>query len=346
MRLPKAAEIDGLGRVPVLFLAASGADGLDVSDDEVVLSGAFDLLNLTDADEVWVAGAVPWAWGDSQRSRLNVSTSSTSVNLTGVEELEQLILGVVHPDTAVRLAGASEGDRSMVVIQSSELSYDALLRAVEAWYDDMATLESSGLGLSPVRVEAAEQAEASSGVLSGMFLVFGGFTIAAGVLLAVTVVVLLAEARRKELATLRAVGLTRADARSAALMEGLMVASLAGVLGGLLGVVLGRGVALGFTSAFSAVGATTFTFAWSWTSVVAGAVWGTVVAVTTLGASAQWSSRLDVLHALRGVRTRVQRPCHGRCSWPSPPPSASLASLLFRSSLGAWTRLSLACVGC
>ena len=36
-----------------------------------------------------------------------------------------------------------------------------------------------------------------------MFLVFGGFTIAAGVLLAVTVVVLLAEARRKELATLR-----------------------------------------------------------------------------------------------------------------------------------------------
>ncbi|MEC8625401.1 MAG: ABC transporter permease [Candidatus Thermoplasmatota archaeon] len=306
MRLPKAAEIDGLGRVPVLFLAASGDDGLEVSDDEVVLSGAFDLLNLTDEDEVWVAGAVPWAWGDSQRSRLNVSASSTNVNLTGVEELEQLILGVVHPDTAVRLAGASEGDRSMVVIQSSELSYDALLRAVEAWYDDMATLESSGLGLSPVRVEAAEQAEASSGVLSGMFLVFGGFTIAAGVLLAVTVVVLLAEARRKELATLRAVGLTRADARSAALMEGLMVASLAGVLGGLLGVVLGRGVALGFTSAFSAVGATTFTFAWSWSSVVAGAVWGTVIAVTTLGASAQWSSRLDVLHALRGVRTRVQ----------------------------------------
>ena len=220
MRLPKAAEIDGLGRVPVLFLAASGDDGLEVSDDEVVLSGAFDLLNLTDADEVWVAGAVPWAWGDSQRSRLNVSASSTNVNLTGVEELEQLILGVVHPDTAVRLAGASEGDRSMVVIQSSELSYDALLRAVEAWYDDMATLESSGLGLSPVRVEAAEQAEASSGVLSGMFLVFGGFTIAAGVLLAVTVVVLLAEARRKELATLRAVGLTRADARSAALDGG------------------------------------------------------------------------------------------------------------------------------
>ena len=68
MRLPKAAEIDGLGRVPVLFLAASGADGLDVSDDEVVLSGAFDLLNLTDADEVWVAGAVPWAWGTASEA--------------------------------------------------------------------------------------------------------------------------------------------------------------------------------------------------------------------------------------------------------------------------------------
>ena len=54
--------------MPVLFLAASGADGLEVSDDEVVLSGAFDLLNLTDADEVWVAGAVPWAWGTASEA--------------------------------------------------------------------------------------------------------------------------------------------------------------------------------------------------------------------------------------------------------------------------------------
>ena len=306
LRLPKAAEIDGLGRVPVLFLAISGADGLEVGVDEVVLSGAFDVLDLTDSDEVWVAGAVPWAWGDSQRSRLNVSTSAASANLTGVEELEHLILGVVHPEAAVALAGASEGDRSMLVLQPNGLGYDALLDAVEAWFDETATLESSGLRLTPVRVESAEQAEASSGVLSGMFLVFGGFTIAAGVLLAVTVVVLLAEARRKELATLRAVGLTRADARSAALMEGLLTASFASLLGGFFGVFLGRVVALGFTSAFSAVGATTFTFAWSWSSVIAGAVWGTVIAMTTLWASAQWSSRLDVLHALRGVRTRVQ----------------------------------------
>jgi len=305
LRLPKAAEIDGIGRVPVLFLASVGADGVTVAEDEVMLSGAFDALNLSDGDEVWVAGAVPWAWGDSQRSRLNVSMNGASINLTGVEELEHLILGVVHPETAVRLAGASEGDRSMVVLQSDGLSYDALRDAVEAWFDEAATLESSGLRLTPVRVDAAEQAEASSGLLSGMFLVFGGFTIAAGVLLAVTVVVLLAEARRRELATLRAVGMTRSDARSAALMEGLVLAVLSGLTGGVFGVFLGRVVALGFTSAFSAVGASTFTFDWSWSSVIAGAVWGTVIAVSTLAASAQWSSRLDVLHALRGVRTRL-----------------------------------------
>ena len=52
------------------------------------------------------------------------------------------------------------------------------------------------------------------------------------------------------------------------------------------------------------------------------------------GASAQWSSRLDVLHALRGYEPASKRPCRGRCSWPSPPPLASLASLLFRCSLG------------
>ena len=308
LRLPKAAEVDGVGRVPVLFLASTGAEAVGVAEGDVVLSGAFESLNLTTGDEVWVAGAVPWAWGDSQRSRLNVSFADdgSGVDLTGVEELEQLILGVVHPDVAVRLAGASEGDRSMIVLQPSGLSYAALLNAVEAWFDDVATLENSELRLTPVRVDAAEQAEASSGLLSGMFLVFGGFTVAAGVLLAVTVVVLLAEARRQELATLRAVGLTRADARSAALIEGLVLASLAGFVGGLLGVLLGRVVALGFTSAFSSVGATMFTFAWSWSSVLAGAVWGTLIAMLTLAASSQWSSRLDVLHALRGVRTRVR----------------------------------------
>ncbi len=305
LRLPKEAEVDGLGRVPVLFLASSGGDGAGIGEEDVMLSGAFDVLNLSEGDEIWVAGSVPWAWGDSKRSRLNVTLDGATINLTGVEELEQLILGVVHPEAAVRLAGASEGDRSLVVLQPNVTPFVALEAAVEAWFDDVATLENSELRLTPVRVEAAEQAEASSGLLSGMFLVFGGFTIAAGVLLAVTVVVLLAEARRRELATLRAIGLTRADARSAALMEGLVLASLAGFLGGLLGVFLGRIVALGFTSAFSAVGATTFSFDWSWSSVMAGAVWGMLIAIATLGASAQWSSRLDVLHALRGVRTRM-----------------------------------------
>ena len=68
------------------------------------------------------------------------------MNLTGVEELEQLILGVVHPEHRSASRWASEGDRSMVVIQSSELSYDALLRAVEAWYDAWRRSKAAVLG--------------------------------------------------------------------------------------------------------------------------------------------------------------------------------------------------------
>ena len=88
-------------------------------------------------------------------------------------------------------------------------------------------------------------------MISGMFLVFGTFTIAAGVLLVLTIVLMLAESRRSELGVLRAIGVTRSDARALAVMEGVVIASLSGVLGSLLGLLLARGISAGFSSIFA-----------------------------------------------------------------------------------------------
>jgi putative ABC transport system permease protein len=308
VRISVEADVEGLGRVPRMVLGLSG-DGIPDRPFRSLEPGpALSALNMGEGDEAWVAGRVPWAWGDATLYRLNATSSNGSVlEELGLANLSGLLLGIVSAEDAAMLAGAEVGDRHLLVLTSNGSTGVEVETAVRAWLDEAATLDSGGVEVAPVRLEAGLQAEESAGLFAGMFLVFGGFTIAAGTLLAITVVVLLVEARRRDLATLRSVGMTRSDIRAIALLEGLLLASLAGVLGGASGVLLGRIVAYGFSSAFTSVGAEAFAFGWSWSSVAAGAVWGTCIAVCTLAMVAQWSSRLDVLHALRGVRTRVRR---------------------------------------
>ena len=64
-----------------------------------------------------------------------------------------------------------------------------------------------------------------------MFLVFGTFTIAAGILLGVDDSFDVSRIRRSELGVMRAIGVTRSDARAQAVMEGVVIATLAGIIG-------------------------------------------------------------------------------------------------------------------
>ena len=141
-------------------------------------------------------------------------------------------------------------------------SFDAL----QAWFDERSGLDDVHLAVRAVQLDAAEQAEASSGALSAMFLVFGTFTIAAGSLLSLTIIMLLADVRRKELATVRALGLRRSDARALFVYEGAVLAFVSSGVGSLVGLVLAWVISVGFSSIFSSVGAQAFTFCLLYTS--------------------------------------------------------------------------------
>ena len=83
--------------------------------------------------------------------------------------------------------------------------------AVEVtWYDD--DLQPADTTLVDIPARTSLRTWARDG--DAMFLVFGTFTIAAGVLLSLTIIMLLADVRRTELATARALGLKRSDARA------------------------------------------------------------------------------------------------------------------------------------
>ena len=126
-----------------------------------------------------------------------------------------------------------------------------LLSNLSTWLDERSDSEDINLQFTAVKIEAAKAAAQSSGVISGMFLVFGTFTIAAGILLVLTIVLMLAEARRSELGVMRAIGVTRSDVRAQAVMEGVVIATLAGIIGACLGLLLAMGISAGFSSVFA-----------------------------------------------------------------------------------------------
>ena len=163
------------------------------------------------------------------------------------------------------------------------------------------------LSIQTVKLDAMEQAEASSGVLSAMFLVFGSFTIAAGVLLVVTIVMMLVDVRQKEYATVRALGFTRADLRYMTMIEGSIAAFLGCGVGSLLGMGLAWFIGIGFSSVFANAGTDVFTFHVDSSSLASGWFWGFHLSIITLFLSALWSSRLIIVHALKSVPQRIPK---------------------------------------
>ena len=183
------------------------------------------------------------------------------------------------------------------------------LQSVEQHLDSLVGIDELSLSVQAVKIDALEQAEASSGVLSAMFLVFGSFTIAAGVLLVITIIMMLVDVRQKEYATVRALGMTRSDLRYVAMIEGSIAAVIGCGFGSMVGVGLAWLIGIGFSSVFATAGADVFSFHVDASSILAGWFWGFHLAMVTLFASALWSSRMIIVHALKSVPTSCSETC-------------------------------------
>jgi len=113
---------------------------------------------------------------------------------------------------------------------------------------------------------------------------------------------LLADVRRSELAIARALGLRSSDARAFFVQEGLVLSVIAGGLGSLLGLGLAWVISVGFSSIFASVGAQSFRFDWTLDSFLSGWIWGSLLAIGLLWATAFWNAQLNIVKALRGGR--------------------------------------------
>ena len=311
-RLPVLSDAEGFGRFPQMFLAFGGENiTLDVEEGNVLTSQRLETLDLVNTSSPLLAtGILPYAYGnDSATSLMPIGSYTSLPGFEQLADLDAVVLGLVNLSDAEQLALAGEDDRSLVMFSGPGFGDEnsTVVQGFQAWFDERSTVDDLHLSVRAVQLDAAEQAEASSGLLSAMFLVFGTFTIAAGVLLSLTIIMLLADVRRTELATARALGLKRSDARAMFVYEGTITALISGALGSVFGLFLAWIIAVGFTSIFRSVGAQSFAFAWTWDSFVAGWIWGALLSVLLLTCSAVYNAQLNIVRALKGGRPPLRR---------------------------------------
>ena len=306
MRLPILSDAGGFGTLPQMFFAFEGdASTLAVNQGDLRIGQRLQPLSFLDGGNLTASGLFQYAFGSDESLNLTINGSFIDDDrLSSLSDLDPVILGIINMSDAEFLAAADERERSMLVVNN--VSTEATM-TLEEHLDSLVGVDDLYLSVRAVKIDALEQAEASSGVLTAMFLVFGSFTIAAGVLLVVTIITMLIDVRQKEYATVRALGMTRSDLRYVAMIEGAIAASIGCALGSLLGVGLAWLIGIGFSSVFATAGADVFSFHVDVSSLLSGWFWGFHIAMLTLFGSALWSSRMIIVHALKNVPQRVPK---------------------------------------
>ena len=306
MRLPILSDAGGFGTLPQMFFALDGdVSDLRVRQGDVHIGERLEPLSSIENSTLVTTGLFQYAFGSDESINLTINGSFVDDDrLSSLTDLDPVILGLINMSDAEILAVADENERSMLVFGNVS---NQNLTALEQHLDSLVGMDDLSLSVRAVKLDALEQAEASSGVLSAMFLVFGSFTIAAGILLIITIVTMMIDVRQKEYATVRALGMTRSDLRYTTMVEGSIAATVGCGIGSLIGVGLAWVIGIGFSTVFANAGADVFSFHVDISSLLAGWFWGFHIAMMTLYGSALWSSRMIIVHALKNVPQRVPK---------------------------------------
>ena len=163
-------------------------------------------------------------------------------------------------------------------------------------------LSANYLVADPVKKDAIDQADSRGETFSTLFVLFGQFSVAAGMLLIFLIFVMLAAERKHELGIARAVGMQRGALVRAFAFEGALYALVASTIGSVAGVgvgwvmvrLLGGGFA-GSSEDFQIV------FATSPQNVILAFCMGMVLTFIVVLSSSWRVSRLNVVRAIRDI---------------------------------------------
>jgi len=301
---PWQLSIDGLGRSP-LFLAALSQNGTDPVEEGLLhpLEFSRDVGFPMPGRTSRIEGLIPAAAGLDRSKNLVVSSLLPPPAGLSSSPASKAILGWINLSDAAYLGALESDDRSQLSVAGLVDSSD--IEAWKNWTDEIADAKLMGLKVKRSKADAIESAELAADGIASTFLIFGTFTIVAGVLLVLLVFVLVVEERRTELGMLRAIGMSRSELRQVLALEGGLLALVASAIGSLLGIVIAWSVIAGLGAAFSDIEAAHLTFAVEYWNPIVGFAGGFLATWLSLLLAVQRIVLTDVVAVLRGLPRNV-----------------------------------------
>lgn len=162
-------------------------------------------------------------------------------------------------------------------------------------------LSANDLEADPVKKDAIDQADSQGEIFSTLFVLFGQFSVAAGMLLIFLIFVMLAAERKHELGIARAVGMQRAALVRAFAFEGALYALFASAVGSVAGVGVGWIMVRFLGSELAGSDDFRIVFAASPENVVLAFCMGMVLTFAVVLISSWRVSRLNVVRAIRDI---------------------------------------------
>ena len=202
----------------------------------------------------------------------------------------QALLGREGEITAIAISNTGE-------VRGSEQQTDVVVAALSP------VVAAQGLGVDELKRRLVDFAAQFAQIFTGLFLVLGLFSIAAGILLIILIFTMLAAERRPEMGMARAVGAQRSQLIEQFLSEGAGYAVIAGFVGAGLGVLMALGIAWGIGVLFGDfVPVEPYVTA---RSMVVAYCLGVVITFVTVVLASWRVSRLNVVAAIRDIPERV-----------------------------------------
>ena len=274
-----------------IYLSADAAEGLDVENGDVIEATFAQKLDKTAAPN---APPAPGALPVPRPSELTVA----GVYESGANPASST--SMVMPLQRLQERVGEEGRINAVLITHRGPAIEGAAGTGATKDALRELLEENDLQAEPVKKEAIDQADQGGETFTSIFLLFGQFSVGAGVLLIFLIFVMLAAERKHELGIARAVGMRRGHLMRMFAFEGALYALLASALGSVAGVGAGWLMVRVIGRAFAGSGFE-ISFATSPENVVIAFCLGMVLTFAVVLVSSWRVSRLNVVRAIRDI---------------------------------------------
>jgi len=199
------------------------------------------------------------------------------------------------------LGDPSRVDRVLISAQGEVRGTLELIPAIESDFKDLIKNNELPIRTTQNKSEAIDFAELIGSIFVTFFLIFGLFSIAAGIMLIFLTFVLLAAERKAEMGMARAIGMNRLQLTFAFIAEGMTY----NIVSAFVGAVLGLGVSYALLQILEALvfddSGFDLSFHFNWTGFFVSYLLGIVITFITVALASWRSANINIVRAIRDI---------------------------------------------